>query len=213
MRLKLEDAVEEYLENVETQRDSLSDTQELPIPPRRNNPTPIWALPVLDIVLALLAFGLAYLTRYELTLFREVLEINRAPFGPYLPFAALYAGGLYLIHHGNGLYKQVRGRSWMEEVYIVINSVTTAIVLQLALFFVFQPLVSSRLMLVYVAGYTIILLSVARAVHRILLARLRSRGIGVQRVLIVGVGETGQAVLRVMMARKDLGYHVVGYRG
>ncbi len=208
MRLKFDDVVEEYLEHAEPKKD---DSQELPIPPRRDNPIPWWTLPLVDTLLALLAFGLAYLTRYELNLFRQVLEINRAPFGPYIPFALLYAVVLYLINHGNRLYRVVRGRAWIEDSYIIVNSVTTSTVLQLALFFLFQPLVSSRLMLVYVAAYTIILLSVARLVLRIVLARLRSRGIGVQRVLLVGVGDSGQAVLRVMMARKDLGYHVVGY--
>jgi exopolysaccharide biosynthesis polyprenyl glycosylphosphotransferase len=38
-----------------------------------------------------------------------------------------------------------------------------------------------------------------------------NRGIGVQRVLVIGGGEVGQAVLRVMLARKDLGYFPVGY--
>ncbi len=88
---------------------------------------------------------------------------------------------------------------------------TSATVILLAMFFVFQPLVTSRLMLVYVAAITIMLLGLGRAVYRMVLAYLRNQGIGVQRVLIVGVGETGQAVLRVMMARKDLGYQVIGY--
>ncbi|MBC7810065.1 MAG: sugar transferase, partial [Burkholderiales bacterium] len=46
---------------------------------------------------------------------------------------------------------------------------------------------------------------------RTIQARLRSRGIGVQRVLIVGAGDVGQAVLRTMVARKELGYQPVGY--
>jgi exopolysaccharide biosynthesis polyprenyl glycosylphosphotransferase len=81
----------------------------------------------------------------------------------------------------------------------------------MAIIFVFQPLVFSRLMLIYVAAITVILLSLLRAVRRILLAYMRSKGIGVQRVLIVGAGEVGQAVLRTMIARKELGYYPVGY--
>src|SRR5690606_36223743 len=105
----------------------------------------------------------------------------------------------------------VRGRSWLEEVYTVINGVTSATVILLAMFFVFQPLVTSRLMLVYVAAITIMLLALARAIYRMVLAHLRNKGIGVQRVLIVGACETGQVVLRLMTARKDLGYPVSGY--
>ncbi len=209
MRFNVEDAVEEYLEHVEPT--APTDSQELPLPTRRDIPLPRWLLPVLDLISALVTFGLAYIARYELTTFRPVLDPSTAAFAPYLPYAAVYAVTLYIIYHGNGLYKSVRGRSWMEEVSLITSGVATATVMLLALFFVFQPLVTSRLMLVYVAAITIALLSLLRAGYRLLLAYLRGKGIGVQRVLIVGVGETGQSVLRVMMARKDLGYQVVGY--
>ncbi len=213
MRLKVEDAVEQYLEKIEAEKslEAVSDSQEIPIPPRRQVIMPPWLLPVLDLVLTFVAFALAYIARYELTIFRPVLDPSTAAFTPYLPYAAVYAAMLYLIYQGNGLYRVVRGRSWMEEVYIIVNGVTSATVILLAMFFVFQPLVTSRLMLVYVAAITIVLLATLRMIYRMILAHLRSKGIGVQRVLIVGVGETGQAVLRVMMARKDLGYRVVGY--
>jgi exopolysaccharide biosynthesis polyprenyl glycosylphosphotransferase len=213
MRLNVEDAVEQYLEKIESEKsqESITDTQELPPLPRRKNPLPRGLLPLLDLILALAAFGMAYIARYDLTIFRPVLDPSSASFAPYIPYALVYAGMLYLLHHGNGLYRIVRGRSWLEEVYIVVNGVTSATVIMLAMFFVFQPLVTSRLMLVYVAAITIMLLGFARAIYRMVLAHLRSKGIGVQRVLIVGAGETGQAVLRVMMARKDLGYQVIGY--
>lgn len=216
MRVKLEDAVEEYLEQAESEKTQPVlpvDAPDMPIPARRKrkNPLPRSLLPMLDVLLAFVAFGLAYVVRYELTIFRPVLEINRAAFEPYLPYAAIYAAILFFMHQGNGLYRTVRGRSFTEEVYMIANAVTTATVILLALFFVFQPLVFSRLMLIYVATITIVLLASSRAAYRMLLANLRSKGIGVQRVLIVGAGETGQAVLRTMMARKDLGYHPIGY--
>ena len=213
MRVKLEDVVEEYLESVENDdpHPPKPDDQRIPIRYRRHHPIPRWLLPLLDVVLAFVTFGLAYILRYELNIFRPVLEINRAAFVPYLPYAAVYAGILLFSYHGNGLYRNVRGRSLMEEIYIIINGVTSAAIILLAMFFVFQPLVFSRLMLLYVAAITIVLLALARTAYRMALANLRSKGIGVQRVLIVGAGETGQAVLRTMMARKDLGYQPVGY--
>jgi exopolysaccharide biosynthesis polyprenyl glycosylphosphotransferase len=211
MRLNIEDAVEQYLDNLENDSTPSHPSDEIPSVPPRKQAVPRWVLPLIDMLMIFAAFGLAYIARYELTSFRPVLEINRAPFMPYLPFAAIYAAVLYLIYHGSGLYRSVRGRSLMEEVYLILNGVTSATVMLLALFFIFQPLVTSRLMLVYVAGFTILLLALVRVGYRMLLAHLRSQGIGVERVLIVGVGQTGQAVLRVMMARRDLGYQVVGY--
>lgn len=186
-------------------------SSQFPLPQHRTLPDTKGLLPTLDVGLALLAFVLSYIARYELTIFRPVLEINRAEFGPYIPYALVYAGLLYISYHGGGLYKNIRGRSVMEEIYIIINGVTSATVLLLALYFAFQPLVFSRLMLIYVAALTISLLGLTRVIRRIILAHLRSKGIGVQRVLIVGAGDVGQAVLRVMMARKDLGYQPIGF--
>ena len=181
--------------------------------PLTERPTvePGWLFPVLDAALAFVAFALAFVLRYELQIIRPVLDPRQADFIPYIPFAAIYATLLYLSYQGSGLYRNLRGRSLMEEVYTIGNGVATATVILLALYFLFQPLVTSRLMLIYVAALTIALLTGARIIRRWVLAYLRTKGIGIQKVLIVGMGEVGQAVLRTMIAREELGYRPVGY--
>jgi len=170
-----------------------------------------WLFPLLDTLLIFAAYAIAYYVRYELQILFPVGEAYRAPFQPYIGFALIFATVMLLNNQGSGLYRSIRGRSWIEEIYIIANGVTNATVILMAITFVFQPLVFSRLMLVYVAGITVVLLSVLRAARRLTLAHLRSKGIGVQRVLIVGAGEVGQAVLRTMIARKELGFQPVGY--
>lgn len=172
---------------------------------------PEWAMPVVDAALAFLAFVLAYIIRYELQILRPVFEFNAAPFEPYLPYAAVYIVWLYVSYRGSGLYRGIRGRGWLEEVYTIVNGVTNATVVLLAISFFFQPLVFSRLMMIYVAAITIVLLSSARLVRRWVQSRLRARGIGVQRALVIGSGDVGRSVLRTMIARKELGYVPVGY--
>jgi exopolysaccharide biosynthesis polyprenyl glycosylphosphotransferase len=168
-------------------------------------------MPVLDFLLACLAFILAYIARYELEIFRPVAEANTAPFNPYIVYMVIFAIWLQFQYRGTGLYRIVRGRSWIEEVYTIINGVASSTLVLFAFSFFTQPYYFSRLMLIYAAGITILLLSVARIFQRGVLAHLRSKGIGVQNVLIVGAGEVGQAVLRTIMARKELGYRPVGY--
>lgn len=180
-------------------------------PDRHNLYMPVWFYPTADMVLVLTAFVLAYFARYELQIFRPVLEVNRAPFAPYLAYAAFYTVYLYMNYQGDKLYKNLRGRSWFEELSIIINGVARVTVLAMAVSFFFQPLVSSRLMLAYVAGITIALQAGLRLARRIVRAYLRTKGIGVQRVLVVGVGDVGKAVLRTMLARRELGYVPVGY--
>ncbi len=174
-------------------------------------PIPRWVMPVTDILLVFIAFGLAYYVRYDLQVLRPVFEINQVSFEPYIPYMLVYAIWISINYRGAGLYKLVRGRPWMEEVYTIINGTTNATVLITAISFFLQPIAFSRLMLVYAAAFTVILLATSRVIQRLAYAHLRSKGIGVQRVLIVGVGEAGQAVLRTMIARKELGFLPVGY--
>lgn len=175
------------------------------------SPEPRWLMPTVDMILTFSAWLLAYWVRYDVQLILPVTESNNAEFHPYLWFTLVFSAVLSLNYWGDGLYRSIRGRAWMDEVYIIINGVTNSTVLIMALSFVLQPEVFSRLMLIYVAIITVLLLSLTRVIQRMIRARLRSRGIGIERVLIIGAGEIGQSVLRIMLARKELGYYPVGY--
>ena len=189
----------------------LIDTSEDPVVRELRAVEPWWVMPTIDLVLAFIAFAIAYFIRYELQVFRPILEQNNAPFNSYLPYAGFYGLWLYINYRGSGLYRIVRGRPWMEEVYTIINGVANATLLVMAISFVFQPKVFSRLMIVYVAGVTVVLLALARVGQRWIRANLRKKGIGVQRVLLVGVGDVGQSVLRTLIARKEFGYLPIGF--
>jgi exopolysaccharide biosynthesis polyprenyl glycosylphosphotransferase len=167
---------------------------------------------LLDVLVAFIAFVLAYTVRYEVQLIRPVLEVNNVPFSNYIPYVLVYTGWLLMNYATSGLYRRIRGRSFFEESAIIANGATNAVVLLMAISFMVQARGFSRLMLVYLVVTTIVLLASLRLGRRWLYAYLRAkRGIGVQRVLVVGAGEVGQAVLRVMLARRDLGYMPVGY--
>ncbi len=175
------------------------------------NIEPGWLMPLVDVVLVFAAFLLAYYVRYDLQILRPILEINSSSFQPYVPYVFIYTVWLLVNYRGSGLYRAARGRPWVEEFMMILNGATNATMLIMAISFVLQPLVFSRLMLIYAAAFTVVLLAVSRIVQRIIWAYLRGKGIGVQRVLIVGAGDVGQAVLRALLARKELGYHAVGY--
>src|ERR1043165_9847032 len=93
-------------------------------PPKRNFYMPQGFYPLLDVVLVFISFAIAYELRYGLQLIRPVYDPNQAPFQPYLPYTAIFAAMLYLNYRASGLYKSNRGRSWLEEVYAVVNGVT-----------------------------------------------------------------------------------------
>ena len=181
--------------------------------PLSERPTiePRWFFPLLDAMLAFLAFAIAYVLRYELQVIRPILDPAQKDFLPYLPFAGVYALLCWLNYQRNGLYRNLVGRAWLEEVYLIASSVAVSIVIMLAMFFILQPTATSRLMLIYVAALTVLTGAFARLIRRWTLAYLRHQGIGIRRVLIVGMGEIGQDMLGIMLARPELGYRPVGF--
>lgn len=172
---------------------------------------PRWLMPAIDVILVYIAFGVGYLLRYEFQLFRAVFDPNQREFLPYLPYATFFAVMLVFIYQANGLYRHVRGRAWMEEITIIASGVANSTVILLAFYFLLQPRVTSRLMLVYVAALTVIFLALSRLIRHLVWVYLRSKGIGVQKVALVGMGDVGQAVLRSLVSRPELGYKVIGY--
>jgi exopolysaccharide biosynthesis polyprenyl glycosylphosphotransferase len=165
----------------------------------------------LDIVGLNVAFMLGYAVRYELQLFRPVLDANVAPYVEYLPFQAAYTLLMLVFLSLDGVYQRRRGGSWFDEIYRITNATTTVVVILIAATFIILPLVYSRLLLIEAGVITVMLLSGLRLGRRALQAQLRKRGRGVDRVLIVGAGEIGRAVMRNLVARPELGYHVVGF--
>jgi exopolysaccharide biosynthesis polyprenyl glycosylphosphotransferase len=109
------------------------------------------------------------------------------------------------------VYRFKRGATAVDEIYGVINGVTTGFVITVFIVFFWRPLIYSRLIFLYATVLIVVLLILARLARRGVLRALRSRGVGVQRVLIVGSGEVGLTVLRNLMAQPDLGFVVVGF--
>lgn len=167
-------------------------------------------MPLLDILLTVAAFRGAYWLRYDREIFRAVGEF-RAPFDVFWPYIGVFAAWFVITGSLNGLYIEQRGRSWLEEVGKIATGATNALVLVMAMSFLLQPLAFSRLMLIIAAVLVVLLLAAVRVGERVLRSHLRRRGMGVERVLIVGVGEVGRAILSAILARPDLGYVAAGY--
>ncbi|MEK7312751.1 MAG: hypothetical protein AAB382_12325, partial [Chloroflexota bacterium] len=167
-----------------------------------------WAWPALDAVLILAASALAWYMRYEAELFRSVEPGFYNPLSAYLGlFSGLTVIFLFVLA-ANGGYTPRRGSSLISEIARVGNAALVSIVIIVAITFGLRPLAYSRLLFFYDGVLIVCLLGAARAIRRQIEARLRQRGVGVQRVLIVGAGEVGRAVMRTMVARPDLGYSV-----
>ena len=74
-----------------------------------------------------------------------------------------------------------------------------------------RPLLYSRLICLYADILIVLFLSASRIILTVTFSRLRARGVGVDRLLIVGAGEVGRTVMRTVVARPELGYRIVGF--
>ncbi|HNS51264.1 MAG TPA: undecaprenyl-phosphate glucose phosphotransferase [Anaerolineae bacterium] len=169
------------------------------------------ALPVLDAVLINVAFALAYCMRYDLQWFAAVDPAFRVPHRAFVPVSLALTGLLLIIYKIGRVYDQPRGASWFDTFYRILTGTATGIILVVFTFVIFFQPLYSRLIFFYAAILIVILLGASRSVKRIILQQLRKRGLGVDRVLIVGAGEVGRTVMRNIVAQPALGYQIVGF--
>ncbi len=168
-----------------------------------------WWVILWDVVMVNLAMLLAYLLRYRLEWFQDVAF--DAPYRAYLPFNLMFSVGVPLILWATGSYRNWRTRIWLDHFFQVTNAAGISLIVALAWSFLARPLVYSRLLLLEAGVFMIALISMDRAIAMMIQARLRRKGVGVRRVLIVGAGEVGRRVMRTVVARPDLGYEIAGY--
>jgi exopolysaccharide biosynthesis polyprenyl glycosylphosphotransferase len=170
------------------------------------------AVAISDVLLINLAFAIAYWLRYDLQWFASVDEANFVSYRSFIPVSLALTALLLGIYKLNGVYNQPRGASWFDEVSrLIAGTATGIIVMVFVIVFLFRPLFYSRLVFFYAGVLITILLSASRLAKRMVRGRLRKRGLGVDRLLIVGAGEVGRTVMRHVVAQPALGYHVAGF--
>jgi len=170
------------------------------------------AVTVADVVLINLAFALAYWLRYGLQLFADVDEAFFVPFASFVPISLTITALLLVIYKLSGVYNQPRGASWFDQVYRLMTGTATGIILTVfVIVFFFRPLFYSRLVFFYAGLFIVIFLGISRLGKRFLRNYLRRRGLGMDRLMIVGAGEVGRTVMRNIVAQPSLGYHIVGF--
>jgi len=171
-----------------------------------------WWVVVSDVLLINASMLLAYWVRYELQWFRDISYYH--PLSAYVPFGLLFTVLMLLAFQMDRVYQQWRGRSWLDQTYCIINAAAKSVVVLFATTFfldIFWPLQYSRALFLQAGLIVSALLSLARPAQNGAEGWLRARGIGVDRVIIVGAGEIGRTVMRTIVARPELGYQVAGF--
>ena len=169
------------------------------------------AIALTDMILVNVAFGLAYWMRYRAQWPAALNPEHYQPYRVWFPVGLILTGILLLAYQLEGVYDVRRGASWLDEVYKLFSGTLIGIAVLTVLTFNVRPQFYSRLMLGYAGVLIVTLLGISRLVQGFLRAYLFRQGINVERVLVVGCGEVGRAVMGSIMARPELGYQVVGF--
>ena len=176
---------------------------------------------VTDAVLAMAAFLLAYVLRFETGL----IEITRGqpPIEQYfavLPFIALVVP---IGFHFQGLYRLRRGRSRIDDFFNVLVGSIFAVVLGTVSTLFFQAYYAteaqrdigafevSRLVWGIFLVCNIVVGYLSRKFIREALERRWMAGVGLRRILIAGAGDLGRIVADRMLEHRELGYQIVGF--
>ncbi|HXX29130.1 MAG TPA: undecaprenyl-phosphate glucose phosphotransferase [Myxococcaceae bacterium] len=157
-----------------------------------------------DLVVLVVAFALAYLTRLY------------GPFSePVLPLRdSLITLGLGLVlfplaYRQAHLYATNRARTNLEEVSEVVKASVTATVILVALTYFLRERYSRATLGLFLA-YAVILVSATRLAFRSVLASIRRRGRNLKTILLIGTGSLGERVVETIEAHAELGFRVVG---
>lgn len=169
------------------------------------------ALIVVDVIAVFLATFLAYMLRFQSGLlgYEEFHSLQS-----YYGYLATMIVAEPIVLAANGLYRPRRAVSWLDHVYGVFTSTSVATAVAIvASAVMWRDVSSSRLMVGLAWLTTVTFVTIGRLLVHGAQSSLRRRGIGTERLIIVGTGEPAHLVLERIRHSPGLGYRPIGFVG
>jgi exopolysaccharide biosynthesis polyprenyl glycosylphosphotransferase len=168
-----------------------------------------WVRAFADLLAIIAAVLLAYGYRFHID--RIPIPGTEPPaFGYYLAATPVVALIFVSTFAFSGVYRIRRGRPLLDELFAIIGASALAGLITLALTSLYRGFLYSRLVLVYTAIIALALIAVTRIVLRRILTIQQRRGVGTDRVLVVGTGAGSELLLHRMTMFPEYGYTVCG---
>ncbi|MEM7797834.1 MAG: undecaprenyl-phosphate glucose phosphotransferase [Chloroflexota bacterium] len=169
-----------------------------------------FTLVILDGLMITLAFVLSFIIRDLVPFPSELTETTELAdlLGLIIISASIIVIALFLYQQ----YYIPRAVSRVDQFYSIFLAVSLGTLIAVAVsVFVFSPEFEfPRMMIIYAWAFTILLLMLGRFGHYQARLYLQRRGIGRDRLIIVGSGEMARIVLQRILWSPSLGYEVIG---
>jgi exopolysaccharide biosynthesis polyprenyl glycosylphosphotransferase len=167
---------------------------------------------ITDTLMITVAFLIAYGIRWEAKLIDPNIQLGDLT--SYLGLLVVQIVANVVVMFWARLYHQARAVSRVDEFYGVFGAVSIGMMMSVAistLLFKNLEFDFPRLLIIYSWLLTIVLIMVGRLIYHAVQWRVQARGMGRDKVLIVGTGDTGKLVLEKIKGSPHLGYEVLGF--
>ncbi len=169
-------------------------------------------LVITDGLMIAIAFLIAYGIRWESA--QADPSINLGGLATYFGLLIVQIIAISTVMFWAQLYHQARAVSRVDEFYAVFGAVSIGMMMSVAvstLLFKNLEFDFPRVLIIYSWLLTIVLVMVGRLIYHAVQWRLQARGVGRDKVLIVGTSDIGRLVLEKIKGSPHLGYEVIGF--
>ncbi len=161
-----------------------------------------------DVVMILIGFVVAYEVRLHAS---DFVEIKWVPsLLSYLKFLFLFIPVWLVVFAGIGLYNFRGVGSMVKEMWLSVVGVSTVLSLMIIIIFFNQDTFFSRLIIIYALFFVSVFVILGRVLIRLLQRYFYRYGIGVRRVLLVGVNNNTEDLQRYFDNNLNMGWELVG---
>jgi exopolysaccharide biosynthesis polyprenyl glycosylphosphotransferase len=166
-----------------------------------------------DLIAVNLAFFAAWYLRYERQVGGDVEPFDFVGYDVYLPLGLLLSVLVVTIFQFGSLYRTEQAAFWFTDLFAILGRCGFAAMTLFAFSTMIRYPASSRLTFVLSWVMATICVALGRLVVQSFTAALHRRGIGTERVVVVGENSLGRMVMQGIAARPHLGLQVVGFVG
>ncbi len=169
------------------------------------------ALVLVDTLMVAASFYASWAVRYQAEIGPEIEDVNYVAFSVFAPLILVLVPVTLLLFAAGGLYRARRGTEWFDDIPSVLkNTALAAMTLYAGVALLRYP-ANSRLTFILAWLLAFVFIVTGRAIVQVVTSELHRRGIGVERLLVVGGNNLGRIIMQSLAARGHLGYQVVGF--